>query len=106
MLKFMHSRYLVECPISQKSSSEYIRCFGYREFCRLWSEVVPYIRTMPPDEDICHVCQQNASQLLLSANHTEDEKRKILQEHLNYASNKVTIENKLKKVRRTLRMAQ
>lgn len=69
----------------QKSSGEFVRCFGYREFCRLWSEVVPFIRTMPPAEDICHICQGNATRIMQSANMTEDEKREILlmaEEHL------------------------
>ena len=51
-----------------------MRCFGYREFCRLWSEVVPFICTMPPAEDICHICQENATQIMQSANCGEDEK--------------------------------
>jgi len=37
-------------------------------------EVVPYIRTMPPAEDICHICQENAVRIMQSANYTEDEK--------------------------------
>ena len=27
----------------QSESNEFVRTFGYREFCRLWSEVVSYI---------------------------------------------------------------
>ena len=72
----------------RKTSGELIRYFGYREFCRLWREVVPYIRTMPPAEDICHVCQANAVRIMQSANYTEDEKKKTLvtaEEHLGCA---------------------
>ena len=60
----------------QKTSGKFVRCFGYREFCRLWSEVVPFIRTMPPAEDIhaCLICQENATRIMQSANCSEDEK--------------------------------
>lgn len=75
-----------------KSSEELeqttVRTFGYREFCRLWSEVVPYIRSMPPADDLCFTCQSNSTLIMKSANLSEDEKTKRLlsaQKHLELA---------------------
>ena len=65
-----------------------IRCFGYREFCRLWAEVIPYIRVLPPADDLCHVCPENTTLILKSANLSEDEKTERLlaaQHHLECA---------------------
>ena len=58
----VHRKYVTCTEELQKTSSKVVCCFGYREFCRLCSEVVPFIRTMPPAEDICHICQENAWQ--------------------------------------------
>ena len=84
----VHRKYVSCTEELQKTSGKFVRCFGYREFCRLWSEVVPFIRTMPPAEDICHICQENATRIMQSANCGEDEKRDILlaaEEHLKCA---------------------
>jgi len=65
-----------------------VRCFGYREFCRLWAEVIPYIRVLPPADDLCHVCQENTTLILKSVNLSEDKKTERLiaaQEHLECA---------------------
>ena len=65
-----------------------VRTFGYREFCRLWFEVVPFIRSMPPADDLCFTCQNNSTSIMKSANLSEDEKTKRLllaQEHLEVA---------------------
>ena len=62
----------------RKKTGNFVRYFGYREFCRLWNEVTPYIRTMLPAEDICQVCQENAAKIMQSANCTENEKRDLL----------------------------
>ena len=71
-----------------KALQQPVRSFGYREFCRLWSEVVPYIRVMPAADDLCHICQDNATVILRSANLSEDEKKERLlkaQQHLECA---------------------
>ena len=60
-----------------------MRCFSYREFYRLWSQVVLYICIIPPE-----VCQDNASLILRAANLSEDEKTQRLingQHHLEFA---------------------
>lgn len=71
-----------------KALQQPVRSFGYREFCRLWSEEVPYIRVMPAADDLCHICQDNATVILRSANLSEDEKKERLlkaQQHLECA---------------------
>lgn len=50
-------------------------------------EVVPYICIIPAD-DLCQVCQENASLILRAANLSEDEKMQRLidaQHHLQFA---------------------
>ena len=50
--------------------------------------MVPFIRSMPPADDLCHTCQQNSTSIMKSANLSEDEKTERLllaQEHLNCA---------------------
>lgn len=74
----IHRQYVTCTHNLEQISGEVVRCFGYREFCRLWQEVIPYIRTMTPAEDICHVCQENATAILQSANSTKDKKREVL----------------------------
>lgn len=70
----VHRNYVSCIETIQEEAHEFVRIFGYREFCRLWSEVVPYIRVMPPAEDICLICQENANKITRSSNCTEDEK--------------------------------
>ncbi len=112
-LRFMHCRSLVGCPsltittsccfqqmhqkllytetmllLLEDTLKQPVQCYGYREFCRLWSEVVPYIRVMPPAADLCPICQDNVTCLLKSANFSEDEKTKLhakAQDHLTTA---------------------
>ena len=46
--RFVYDDY---CTASQELTNpegEQIRIFGYREFCRLWAELVPYIAVMLP----------------------------------------------------------
>ena len=72
----VHRDYVEAIKKVEETIQKPIRCFGYREFCRLWSEVVPYIRVMPPPDDLCPICQDNASLILKSANLSNDEKMK------------------------------
>ena len=84
----VHRDYVASCKALEEFSEQSIRIFGYREFCRLWSEVVPYIRVMPPADDLCHVCQNNTTLIMKSANLSEDEKKERLleaQQHLDCA---------------------
>ena len=65
-----------------------VRIFGYREFCRLWAEVVPYISVILPSSDLCFLCQQNATAIMHSANLPEEENSQRLKDaeaHLAHA---------------------
>ena len=75
----VHREYITATKKLEETIQKPIRSFGYREFCRLWSEVVPYIRVMPPADDLCLTCQDNTSLILKSANLSEDEKSQRLQ---------------------------
>ena len=84
----VHRDYVKSSEELQQTSDTPVRTFGYREFCRLWSEVVPFIRSMPPADDLCFTCQNNSTLIMKSANQSEDEKTKRLlmaQEHLELA---------------------
>ena len=103
----VHRNYVSRSKQFQSESNEPIRTFGYREFCRLWPEVVPYIRVMPPAEDICHICQENATRILQCSNLSEDEKSKNhleAQEHPKHVKDQryTIIGTKKKKVRKLL----
>ena len=81
----VHRNYVKSSEELQQTSDTPVRTFGYREFCRLWSEVVPFIRSMPPADDLCFTCHNNSTLIMKSANQSEDEKTKRLlmaQEHL------------------------
>lgn len=75
----VHWEHMKATKKREKTIQKPVRSFGYREFCRLWSEVVPYIRVMPPADDVCPTCQDNASLIFKSANLSEDEKSQRLQ---------------------------
>jgi hypothetical protein len=84
----VHREYVKASQVLEDSLKQPVRCYGYREFCRLWSEVVPYIRVMPPATDLCPICQDNVALLMKSANVSEDEKAKLhikAQDHLKSA---------------------
>ena len=53
----VHRKYVTCTEELQKTSGKVV-CFGYREFCRLWSEVVSFIRTMPPAEDMSYLSRK------------------------------------------------
>ena len=84
----IHREYVAATETLKATTTDPVRCFGYREFCRLWSEVVLFIRVLPPADDLCTVCQDNSAQILKSANLSEDEKKSRLlkaQQHLDSA---------------------
>ncbi|GFN93895.1 hypothetical protein PoB_002040100 [Plakobranchus ocellatus] len=47
-------------------------------FNKLWRELVPYIRTMPPATDLCWTCQKGMQQIQHSANKSDQEKRRLI----------------------------
>ena len=55
----VYNEYSIASRELSNPQGEPARIFGYREFCRLWAEVVPYISVMVPSSDLCFVCQQN-----------------------------------------------
>ena len=81
----VHRAYVKSSEELELTRDTPVRTFGYREFWRLWSEVVPFIRSMPPADDLCFTCQNNSTSIMKSSNLSEDEKTKRLllaQEHL------------------------
>ena len=73
----VYTEYVTASKVLEESLKQPVSCYGYREFCRLWSEVVPYIRVMPPASNLCPICQDNATLILQSANLSEDDKTKL-----------------------------
>ena len=87
----LHKKVYDECVVAsqeiQAAQEVQVHIFGYREFCRLWSETVPYISVMLPS-DLCFTCQQNTSAIMHSSNLPEEEKSQKLKDaeaHLAHA---------------------
>jgi hypothetical protein len=67
---------------------EEVRIISYRQFRRLWQELVSFVTTMKPSSDLCFVCQENVAAILRSINLDDDEKSEKLksaEEHLKTA---------------------
>ena len=71
-----------------RESGEDVRVISYRQFRRLWQELVPFVTTMNPSSDLCFVCQENIAAIMRSTNLPEDEKSeklKTAEKHLKIA---------------------
>ena len=71
-----------------RNKGEEVRIISYRQFRRLWQELVPFVTTMKPSSDLCFVCQENVAAIMRSTNLPEDEKSENLksaEEHLTTA---------------------
>jgi hypothetical protein len=69
------------------------RILSYRQFCRLWQKLIPYVTTMKPSSDLCMVCQENVAAIMRSSNMPDDhksEKLKAAEEHLKRAKEERT----------------
>ena len=78
---------------------EQVRIVSYRQFCRLWQEIVPFVTTMKPSTDLCFVCQENVASIMRSSNLPEDEKSdrlKLAEKHLKFAKEERAEYNKKK----------
>ena len=61
---------------------------SWAKFHNIWSTILPHVDTMKPSSDLCFECQQHATQVLHSANETEQEKVRKLemyQQHIKAA---------------------
>ena len=76
----VYDQYVVSSQETQDLQDTPVRIFGYREFCRLWYETVPYISVMLPSSDLCFMCQQNTSAIMRSCNLPEEEKSQKLKD--------------------------
>ena len=84
----VYDEYVVASQEIQAAQEVQVCIFGYREFCCLWSETVPYISVMLPSSDLCFTCQQNTSAIMRSSNLQEEEKSQKLKDveaHLAHA---------------------
>ncbi|GFR74827.1 hypothetical protein ElyMa_000439300 [Elysia marginata] len=52
-------------------------CVHVSTFRKLWRQLVPYVRTMPPATDLCWTCQKGMQKIQLSANNDEEKRRRI-----------------------------
>ena len=83
----VYREYVTASKVLEESLKQPVRCYRYRGFCRLWAQVVPYIRVMPPASDLCPICQDSATLTLQSANLSEDKTKLHVeaQDHLKSA---------------------
>ena len=65
------------CKAVEKEGSQPI---GRSTFLDLWNKQLPYITVMKPATDLCWVCQQNLTQILRSANRSEENKALYLEQ--------------------------
>ena len=80
----VYSDYVTASEALRDTGKE-VRIISYRQFRRLWQELVPFVATMNPSSDLCFVCQENMSAIMRSTNRPEDEKSgklKSAEEHL------------------------
>ena len=54
--------------------SEHVNCVSRHTFVNIWNALCPYIASMKPATDLCHICQQNANIMMKSANMPESVK--------------------------------
>ena len=59
-------------------------CVHISTFRRLWRELVPFIRTMPPATDLCWTCQKGMQQIQQAARKSDPEKRRLIAELNNH----------------------
>lgn len=79
--------YLAYCSGLEELDGQ-LRTISYRQFCRLWQKLVPFVTTMKPSSDLCMVCQENVAAIMRSSNMPEEsksEKLKAAEEHLKRA---------------------
>ena len=85
----VYDEYVVAPQEIQDAQEVQVHIFGYREFCRLWSETVPYISVMLPSSDLCFKCHHNTSAIMCSSNLPKEEKSQKLKDaeaHLAHAN--------------------
>ena len=71
-----------------RSQEKDVRIISYRQFRRLWQELVPFVATMKPSSDLCYICQENVAAIMRAANQSEGEKTdklKAAEQHLKAA---------------------
>lgn len=82
-----------------RDEGEQVRIISYRQFRRLWQELVPFVTTMNPSSDLCFVCQENVAAIMRSTNLPEDEKSEKLksaEQHLSTAKEERKVYNEKK----------
>ena len=64
-------------------NGENVRIISYRQFCRLWQQLLPFVTTMKPSSDLCFIGQENVAAIMRSTNLPEkSDKLKAAEEHL------------------------
>ena len=92
-----------EFILAREAEASNTRILSYRQFCRLWQELVPFVTTMMPSTDLCFTCQENVASIMRSANLPEDmksEKLKAAEEHLKIAKSERAAYNEKKEASR------
>lgn len=56
------------------------RAVKLRTFRKLWQQLLPFVRTMPPASDLCWTCQDGTNRIARAANKSLEVKRKLVQE--------------------------
>lgn len=56
------------------------RAVKLRTFRKLWQQLLPFIRTMPPANDLCWTCQDGANSIARAANKSLEVKRKLIEQ--------------------------
>ena len=48
-----------------QDTGEEVRIISYRQFHRLWPELVPSVTTVKPSSDLCFICQENVVTIVI-----------------------------------------
>ena len=77
-------RSVYDIYVSVIKEAEIVKTVSYSSFRRIWSSLLPFIRTMPPATDLCWKCQKDASKLMRAKNRPEAKSQILIEieEHL------------------------